>query len=287
MTIVTTVAAMQAVADQARREGRRIAVVPTMGYLHEGHLSLIAEARRRADVVVTTIFVNPTQFGPTEDFARYPRDFERDTVMAEQAGTDVLFHPAAEEMYPAGHSSAVDAGPVGAMLEGAIRPTHFRGVTTVVAKLFNITKPHCAIFGQKDAQQAFLIRRMTRDLNFDVEIIVAPIVREADGLALSSRNVYLSPEERPRATVLVRALQRADTRIKAGERSVDAVRAEMMQQLQTGQPTAVDYIAFLDPETFREIGSLTPPAVLIALAVRFGATRLIDNMRIEITGSHG
>ncbi len=287
MTIVTTVAAMQAFADQARQEGKRIAVVPTMGYLHEGHLSLIAEARRRADIVVVTIFVNPTQFGPTEDFARYPRDFERDRQRAERAGADALFHPEAEEMYPAGHSTVVDAGPVGGVLEGTIRPTHFRGVTTVVAKLFNITKPHCAIFGQKDAQQAFLIRRMARDLNFGVEIVVAPIVREADGLALSSRNVYLSADERTRATALVRALELAAERVRAGERSAETLRTIMTARLRADAPTAVDYIAFIDPETFGEIGTLRPPAVLIALAVRFGTTRLIDNMRIEIADTHG
>ena len=213
--IVKTIREMQDVAERFRCEGKNIAVVPTMGYLHRGHASLIELARSRADVVITTIFVNPTQFAPNEDFNRYPRDFDHDKKIAADAGADIIFYPEIAEMYPQEFDSKVEVEGASKILEGAFRPTHFQGVTTVVAKLFHITKPHIAIFGQKDAQQAFIIQKMVKDLNFDIDIIIAPIVREEDGLALSSRNVYLNETERKNALVLYRSLQHAAQRIQA------------------------------------------------------------------------
>ncbi len=280
--ILKTVQEMQEVSRKFRCEGKKIAVIPTMGYLHKGHMSLIERASSLADIVITTIFVNPTQFGPNEDFTRYPRDFERDKVVAHMAGSDIIFYPDTEEIYPTGFSSIVEVEGVSNRLEGAFRPKHFRGVTTVVAKLLNITKPHIAVFGQKDAQQAFLIRKMVKDLNFNVDIIVAPIVREADGLAMSSRNMYLNETERKSALVLFHSLQHASERIRQGERSIALLRREMLNIVQSGAPTQIDYIAFVDPATFSEIDHLNHPEILVALAVRFGTTRLIDNSLIPI-----
>jgi pantoate--beta-alanine ligase len=281
--IITNIAEMQQRAERLRNEGQRIGVVPTMGYLHEGHLSLIRRAREEADVVVTTIFVNPTQFGPGEDFEQYPRDVERDQQLAAEAGTDILFLPTSAAMYPEGYSTFVQVEGASSMLEGKFRPMHFRGVTTVVAKLFNITKPHVAVFGQKDAQQAFIIQTMARELNMDVRLLVAPIVREADGLAMSSRNVYLSPAERERATALYTSLKHTEQRIQQGERSVRTLRSELETLLRAAEPTAVDYIAFVRPDQFREVETFEPPSVLIALAVRFGSTRLLDNIVVPIS----
>ncbi len=273
---------MQSESDRLRREGKRIAVVPTMGALHRGHTSLIELARKHADVVVTTIFVNPTQFGPTEDLARYPRDLDRDTTLAQAAGTDILFTPSASGMYPEGFKTFVSVEEITSVFEGEIRPTHFRGVTTVVAKLFNIVKPHVGVFGQKDIQQVHVIRRMTRDLDFGVELVVGPTVREADGLALSSRNAYLTPEERSRATALYRSLRGVAELVQAGERSVGTLRDRAESILHASHPTRVDYVAFLDPETFRPVESIATPGILVALAVRYGTTRLIDNEFITI-----
>ena len=282
MRTIVEIAEMQKAAEDARREGKRVGVVPTMGSLHAGHLSLMALARQRCNMLVTTLFVNPLQFGPTEDYERYPRNLQRDMELAAKAGTDILFTPDVRQMYPDGFKTIVEIPDVSSVLEGQFRPGHFAGVTTVVLKLLNITKPHVALFGQKDAQQAFLIRKMVTDLNLDLEIVIAPIVREKDGLALSSRNVYLSPEERVRATSLHRALSRARERIEAGERSVEAVRKDMSSILSEARPARVDYVAFVRPENFDEIKSIEPPAVLILLAVRFGSTRLIDNMVVSI-----
>ncbi len=281
--ILKTIREMQEVSEKFRCEGKKIAVVPTMGYLHNGHTTLIERASSLADIVITTIFVNPTQFGPNEDFARYPRDFEHDKVVAHNAGSDIIFYPDAEEIYPTGFSSIVEVEGVSNILEGAFRPKHFQGVTTVVAKLLNITKPHIAVFGQKDAQQAFLIQKMVRDLNFDIDIIIAPIVREADGLAMSSRNMYLNEAERKSALVLFRSLQHAAERIRQGERSIALLRKEMLNIIQSGAPSQIDYIAFVDPATFSETEHLNQPEILVALAVRFGTTRLIDNSLIPIT----
>ncbi len=282
MQVIRHITEMQALAESLRKQGKRIGVVPTMGYLHEGHVSLIKLAREKNDVVITTLFVNPTQFGPDEDFERYPRNFERDQEVADQAGTDVLFSPESNEMYPAGYATFVEVEGVSSILEGKFRPTHFRGVTTVVAKLLSITKPHEAVFGGKDAQQAFLIRRMVKDLNLDVQILVAPTVRELDGLALSSRNAYLTQDERSRATALYRSLQYAEKRVSEGERSATRLRSEMAEILSRSQPTKVDYVAFVDPKSFKEVELAEPPSVLVALAVWFGSTRLIDNMLIPI-----
>jgi pantoate--beta-alanine ligase len=282
LQIVKMIREMQDVAERFRCEGKTIAVVPTMGYLHRGHASLIELARSHADVVITTIFVNPTQFAPNEDFDHYPRDFDHDKTVAADAGTDIIFFPDTAEMYPKEFSSTVEVEGASKILEGAFRPTHYRGVTTIVVKLFHITKPHAALFGQKDAQQAFIIKKMAKDLNFDIDIIVAPIIREEDGLALSSRNIYLNETERKNALVLYRSLQHAAKRIQAGARNVEGLRVEMENIIKSGNPSQIDYIAFVDPEIFKEMKIIESPEVLVALAVRFGVTRLIDNIRIQI-----
>ena len=285
MKIIRSVSEMQREAERLRVAGRKIALVPTMGYLHAGHESLMREARRSADVVVLSLFVNPTQFGPSEDFSRYPRDFERDKAVAAGAGVDVVFFPEAHEVYPDGFSVYVEEQEVSRILEGKIRPTHFRGVTTIVAKLFSVCKPHVAVFGQKDAQQAFIIGKMIRDLNFDVKMIVAPIVREEDGLAMSSRNVYLSANDRANATALYESLRFAEREIKQGETTVGKIRESMERMIRSKGAPAVDYIAFLDPERFREIDRITIPTVLVALAARYGGTRLIDNAIVRVKSS--
>lgn len=282
MRIISTVSEMQSVADSFRIQGKKIGVVPTMGYLHAGHVSLIKTAREVSDIVIMTMFVNPTQFGPGEDFDRYPRNFERDQKLAAEAGADILFCPHRDAMYTSGYATYVEIEDVSKILEGKFRPTHFRGVTTVVAKLFNITKPHVAVFGQKDAQQAFLVRKMAAELNFDVSILIAPIVREPDGLALSSRNVYLSPDERQRASSLYKSLKQAELLVRQGERSAEILRNEINKILLDASPTQVDYAACVHPDSFKEIETLTPPAVLVVLAVRFGSTRLIDNMMLNV-----
>ena len=282
MKIVSRVREMQMTADELRRDGRRISIVPTMGSLHEGHLSLMRIARLHGDVVVTTIFVNPTQFAPNEDFAKYPRNLDRDTQLAASAGTDILFTPAAEEIYPHEYSTYVEVERITRVLEGQFRATHFRGVTTIVAKLFNILKPHAAVFGQKDAQQVAVVRRMVHDLNFDLDVVVGPIIREPDGLAMSSRNVYLSESERKQSTALYRSLQHAERCIKNGERSSLRVLSEM-KELIMAQPSArVEYVSIADPSSLEEIATISPDrSILVSLAVCFGATRLIDNMLVS------
>lgn len=277
MRVLRTVREMQTWADDERRSGRRIAVVPTMGALHRGHTSLIDLARTSADSVVTTIFVNPTQFGPHEDLSRYPRPIERDVELAERAGSAVVFNPSAEEMYPPGFQTFADNTAAAVPFEGAIRPGHFRGVTTVVAKLMLATKPHVAVFGQKDAQQVAVVRALFRDLNFDVELIVGPIVREPDGLALSSRNVYLSSDERSRAVVLSQALNGATEKVRGGERLAERILLEMHRVIDAGKPTAIDYVAVVNPDTFAERSTIDPGRSLAIVAARFGTTRLLDN----------
>lgn len=247
-----------------------------MGYLHEGHLSLVRAARREDAHVAVSIFVNPTQFAPDEDLARYPRDEVRDLSLLEREGVDIVFAPSVEEMYPHGFSTYVTVEGLTARLEGASRPTHFRGVTTVVLKLLDIVQPHHAYFGRKDAQQLAVIRRMVLDLNVPVEIVGVPIVREPDGLALSSRNVYLTPEQRRAALVLSRSLRLAEELYAAGERDADAVRRAMQELIATEPLASVDYVSIADAETLDELVRLDHPA-LVSLAVRFGATRLIDN----------
>ena len=275
MDIVTTPAEIQVWSQRRIAAGERIACVPTMGFLHEGHLSLVHRARQAADRVVLTLFVNPTQFGPNEDFAVYPRAAERDQELCRKAGVDAIFMPAAADMYAPDASVTVVENSLAQTLCGASRPGHFNGVCTVVAKLFNCVRPHVAVFGQKDAQQAIIIRRMVRDLNFPVEIIVAPILREADGLAMSSRNVRLSAEERHSALALSRALKIAQDAYANGVRASDAVQRMLEQELTTSGLRS-DYVAIVDGETLAPAPRLAP-GVLIALAAFAGHTRLIDN----------
>jgi len=278
--VIEQVRAMQAWADKVRREGKRIGLVPTMGCLHEGHLSLIRLARKRTDVVVVSIFVNPTQFGPTEDFEKYPRTFDRDRELVEQAGGEIIFAPGVEEMYPPGFDTSVTVARLTKGLCGASRPGHFRGVTTVVTKLLCAAKPHVAVFGQKDFQQAAVIRRMVRDLNLDVEIVTAPIVREADGLAMSSRNAYLSPKERRDARVLFQSLEKAEKMVRDGEREASEIIAAMKTEIEAKPAARIDYVAVVDAETLEPVTHLKGRA-LVALAVWIGKTRLIDNVVLE------
>ncbi len=281
--VIRNLREMRQTAERLRQSGKRIAVVPTMGYLHEGHLSLIRIAKMKADVVITTLFVNPTQFGPGEDYERYPRDFEHDLALASAAGTTHLFAPEVSQMYPTGYSTYVDVGGITDVLEGKSRPGHFRGVATVVAKLFNLTKPHIAVFGQKDAQQVAVIRRMIKDLNFDIELVVGPIVREADGLAMSSRNTYLSPQQRSEAVVLFRSLKHAEARVKEGEEDCKKIIAEMATLIRENSSGVIDYISIADNTSLQEVHRLhRGQSVLISLAVRFGTTRLIDNIIILV-----
>jgi len=266
-----------------RKAGERIGFVPTMGALHAGHLSLVEIARRHADRVVASVFVNPAQFGPNEDFTRYPRQPEEDAEMLKQAGCDLLFHPDVETLYPPGHTVYVDLGVPSEGLEGACRPGHFRGVATVVALLFNLVQPDVAVFGEKDAQQLAVIRRLVRDLHFPVEIVAAPTVREPDGLAMSSRNAYFSPGERRPSTVLHRALQAAGAAIEAGELRGDEVRRILKETLNSEPLAHVEYAEVVDAETFQPVETLKGRLVL-PLAVRIGGTRLIDNLQLELKG---
>jgi len=257
-----------------------VGFVPTMGYLHEGHLSLVRHARTENPSVVVSIFVNPTQFGPQEDFERYPRDLERDLALLEKEGTDVVFMPPVAEMYPPQFNSWVEVGGVTERLEGATRPGHFRGVTTVVAKLFNIVQPTRAYFGQKDAQQAIVIRKMVADLDMNLEIVTLPTVREPDGLAMSSRNTYLNPGERQAATVLYQALTLAQRLYAGGERDAEKLRQQMLNLIKQQPLANVDYISIADSTTLDELDTVSPPS-LVSMAVRIGKTRLIDNVVLE------
>ncbi len=260
----------------ARRDGRRVALVPTMGALHEGHLQLVDVARELTGEVVMSVFVNPRQFGKGEDFARYPRDLDTDRSLAAQRGVDLLFTPGVEEMYPAPPTVEVVPGPLGARWEGAARPGHFTGVLTVVTKLFNIVEPDVAVFGQKDIQQATLVRAMVRDLNLPITIELAPTIREPDGLAMSSRNRYLSTEERRRARSFVRALEAVASMWTAGERDSGRLAATGDAVLEEGE-VLVDYLALVDPETFEPVHEATDGTIVV-VAGRAGATRLIDNI---------
>lgn len=260
-----------------RETGRSIAFVPTMGYLHDGHLSLLREGRRQGDVLVLSIFVNPTQFGAGEDLDSYPRDFERDEALARSVGVDLIFYPQTQAIYPADYCSYLSVeGALTGTLDGACRPGHFRGVATVVAKLFNIVQPHRALFGKKDFQQLAVIRQMTRDLNFPVEIIGMPIVREADGLAMSSRNVYLSADERSQALALNAVLRQAAARVAAGETNAAVILAEARDRLMQEFDLKIDYVKICHSDTLAELETLSSQAVLL-LAVKIGRTRLIDN----------
>lgn len=273
--------------DIRRRMTGSVGFVPTMGYLHDGHLSLVRRARVENDVVLASIFVNPTQFGPGEDLASYPRDIERDLALLERENTEAVFLPQPEEMYPPGASSWVEVEGITELLEGTHRPGHFRGVTTVVNKLFNIVEPDRAYFGQKDAQQSLVIRKMVCDLNMNVDIVVCDTIREADGLAMSSRNVYLDSRERQSALVLWRSLERARRLWKDGERDAKAIRDAMKALIETEPEARIEYISVADTGTLMELDTIQDVA-LVSLAVRIGKTRLIDNIilegRIEDTG---
>jgi pantoate--beta-alanine ligase len=280
MEIIYTLEWMKQVARQARAEGRPLGFVPTMGALHEGHLSLVRAAQQRCSPVVVSIFVNPAQFGPAEDFEKYPRPMDADRAALEELRVDYLFAPTAKEMYPGGFSTYVNVEGLSARLEGKSRPGHFRGVTTVVLKLFEIVQPHSAFFGRKDAQQARIIRQMCADLNLDAEVVMCPIVREADGLAMSSRNAYLNPDERFAAASLSRAQDAARKEIVAGER--DALRlAGVLRGVLNAEPlVTMDYAEFVDAETFEPVTRLRRTCLAV-LAAFVGKTRLIDNMLIE------
>ena len=260
-----------------RREGRRIALVPTMGYLHEGHLTLVDEACRRADAVVMTIFVNPLQFGPGEDLTRYPRDLSRDRRLAEERGVDALFVPSEAVMYPASPEIRIVPGRTAERWEGAARPGHFAGVLTVVAKLFHLTEPDVACFGRKDVQQSVLIRQMVRELDWPIELVVVPTVREADGLALSSRNAYLDPEQRGQAAALSGGLREAHAAWQGGERTAARIEARMRRFFAAFPQVQVEYIAVAEPESLAPVTEVRGDTV-VAVAARVGATRLIDNI---------
>jgi pantoate--beta-alanine ligase len=281
MQVVDTVVALRQHLAKERAHGKCIGLVPTMGYLHAGHLSLVYAARQECDVVVMSIFVNPRQFGPQEDLANYPRDMERDLALARAAGVDVVFTPGVDEVYPSGYQTEVTVSALTQPLCGASRPGHFNGVTTVVSKLFNMVGPDRAYFGQKDYQQATVIQRMVTDLNMPLTVVMCPIVREDDGLAMSSRNAYLNPEERQAALVLSRALLLAREKLTQGERQPQRLEAALRDTIAAEPLTRIDYAAICDQHTLKPVGCLSG-SVLVALAVFVGATRLIDNALLSV-----
>ncbi len=272
---------MQKISTVLKRKGKVIGLVPTMGALHEGHLSLIRLAKKKSDVVVVSIFVNPLQFGPKEDLARYPRELKRDEKLAKSAGCDILFVPDEKKMYPEKYLTYVNVDKLAETLEGIFRPGHFKGVTTVVAKLFNIVQPDLAFFGQKDAQQARVIQKMAEDLNFNLKIIVGPTIREGSGLALSSRNTYLSEEEKKQALVLFESLKKAQELIDKGERVASKIIYQMDKLILSKPQAIIDYIAITDSKTLEPLEKLKGD-VLISLAVFIGSTRLIDNLKLKV-----
>jgi len=276
MRIINHIPDMQRWSETQRLAGKKIACVPTMGFLHEGHLSLVREGKRRGDVVVVTIFVNPMQFNQASDFDKYPRNVEHDKRMLEEVGTDVLFYPTAPEMYPENFQTAVEVDKVSKPLCGAFRPGHFRGVTTVVAKLFNIVKPHFALFGEKDFQQCVVIQRMVKDLNFDVEIIPMPTIRETDGIAMSSRNARLNESERQTSLCISRALHSAQEMVTRGERNTEAILQMVRDTLSKDGGVRLEYASLCHPETLEEASRVSGPT-LLAIAVWVGDVRLIDN----------
>ncbi|GAB4166942.1 MAG: pantoate--beta-alanine ligase [Geothermobacteraceae bacterium] len=284
MEIIRSTTEMQSRCLALREAGKCIAFVPTMGWLHEGHLSLLREGRRRGDVLVLSIFVNPTQFGENEDFDSYPRDLDRDAALAESVGVDLIFAPEAADMYPRGYRTFVDVtGPMTEVLCGASRPGHFRGVTTVVTKLFTIVQPHVALFGQKDFQQLAVIRRMTGDLNLPVEVVGMPIVRETDGLAMSSRNVYLTDDQRRQALALSRSLDLARELVAAGERDSARIITEVRSLIEAEPETRIDYVNICHQDSLQDQPEVDADSVLL-LAVFVGQTRLIDNGHLMAAG---
>ena len=287
MSLIRTTAELEEWFGWVNRKGKTLGFVPTMGYLHAGHLSLIRQAKAENDLVAVSVFVNPTQFSPGEDYESYPRDIERDYQLAIEAGADIVFHPAVEEIYAPGASTMVEVmGDITKKLCGVSRPTHFKGVTTVVNILFNIIRPDRAYFGQKDAQQVVIIKKMVRELHVPVSVVACPIVREADGLAMSSRNIYLSPQERKEAPVLNRALQKAEDFLKSGAdgcREIKRLTAIIEQEIGTQPSAAIDYVQILDGQTLDDIAEIEPgKEALAAVAVRFGKTRLIDNRILSV-----
>ena len=281
MDVIGTVSAMMKARDGAERP---LGLVPTMGYLHQGHMTLVEQARNDNKSVVVSVFVNPTQFGPEEDLDGYPRDFERDIAMLAGQGVDIVFAPDPGQMYPPGYSTYVDVGEIGERLEGKHRPGHFRGVVTVVTKLLTIVRPDRAYMGQKDGQQTLVIKRLNRDLNLGAEIVVMPTVREPDGLAMSSRNVYLTPRQRGNATVLYKALSRAKEMWRKGETDAGVLRGEMERVINEGSPAKLDYVSIAALDTLEEMGRISAP-VMASVAVWFGKARLIDNVILKEEGT--
>lgn len=280
MKIISNIQKMQAWGARMRGKGRSIGFVPTMGYLHEGHLSLMRKARKENDYLVISIFVNPTQFGPREDFKRYPRNFSRDKQLSKSCGVDVIFYPRARDMYPQGYKTYVKVEDLSNVLCGASRPGHFRGVSTIVLKLFNIVQPDAAYFGRKDAQQAILVEKMVKDLNLAVKIKTLPTVREKDGLALSSRNIYLNKQQRKEAIILYKSLQTAVGMIQSGHKQPREIIAQMRKMIKSRRGSRIDYIKIVDIRNLTEVKKIKG-RLLIAVAVFFGKTRLIDNVIIR------
>lgn len=280
MRLIEHISEMQDWSETEHRAGKRTVLVPTMGFLHEGHLALVRDGRKRGDRLVVSIFVNPAQFAPEEDFAAYPRDFERDSELLQKEGVDILFHPTAAEMYPAGYQSYIEVEKLAPLLCGSFRTGHFRGVATVVAKLFNIVRPHVAIFGRKDYQQLQIIRRLVQDLNLSIEIVGHPTVREYDGLAMSSRNIYLNAEERAAAAVLYRALKKAESLVRQGERDGERIVGSVREEILKEQLTRLEYVRLCDPVSLEEMKKIQGKA-LLALAVWVGKARLIDNIVLK------
>ena len=281
MKTIENISRMSTFVKMMKKEGKSIGLVPTMGYLHEGHLSLVRAAKKHTDVVVMSIFVNPLQFGPKEDFEKYPRDLKHDEEMAREAGVDVIFYPSLKDMYPEGYATYVTVEELTDNLCGESRPGHFRGVATVVTKLFNIVKPEVAYFGQKDMQQALMIKKMASDLNTDIEVKIMPIVREKDGLAMSSRNMYLSDAERRDAAVLYQSLKSAETLMKNGERDARKVIKAVEDMIKVKQSARIEYIKLVDARKLKDVKTITGE-IALAVAVFFSNTRLIDNITITV-----
>lgn len=281
MHVIQNVAALKNIIGEVKKKGLSIGLVPTMGFLHEGHLSLMKAAKAENDFLVISIFVNPLQFGQGEDYAEYPRDLARDQQLAAAVGCDLLFSPPVKEMYPHGYATFVEVEGLTEGLCGSSRPGHFRGVTTVVAKLFNLVCPARAYFGQKDAQQAFVLKKMVEDLNMNLQLMIRPTVREADGLAMSSRNKYLTPAQRREAAVLFKSLKEAAERIKRGERDPETLKDTIMQRISTAREARPDYVEIVDTSELRPVSTVAG-SCLIAVAVKFGQTRLIDNIVVEV-----
>jgi pantoate--beta-alanine ligase len=281
MKTIENISRMFTFVKMMKKEGKSIGLVSTMGYLHDGHLSMVRAAKKHTDVVVMSIFINPLQFGPKEDFEKYPRDLKHDEEMAREAGVDVIFYPSLKDMYPEGYATYVSVEKLSDNLCGASRPGHFRGVATVVTKLFNIVKPDVAYFGQKDLQQAMMIKKMASDLNMDIDVKIMPIIREKDGLAMSSRNMYLGNAQRQDAAILYQSLKNAETLIRAGERDAGKVIRAVEDMIKAKHSARIDYVKLVDTKDLKDIKMITGE-IALAVAVFFGNTRLIDNITITV-----